>query len=157
MPATPFEDAVLHGGANDASEIGSCNRACRADAKSVSTPRGGEGRKIESLSQAAGDETEQPLVPSLAARPKEWAPTCFLVRQRDRFFQQPRFDRPPLYVHRFELLGDGARGDIVVGGEEFGSERGGAHPSPGIDARSEHEAEAIAIRRPLEPRHICQS
>ena len=63
-------------------------------------------------------------------------------------------DRLPLGVQRFEPLGDGARLDVVVGGEQLRAEARSADASASVDARAEDEAERIGGGRRIDARDI---
>ena len=120
-------------------------------ALTVGLERDDEGRPVKTLGDATGDQVRaRPLCQPSAPRKSIGRAGVGSERsfgEGKGFLEHALLDRLTLGVERFELGGDGARLDLVVGGEQLGAEARRADPAAGIDARAEDEAERVAGRR----------
>ncbi len=140
----------MHRAAHHRAEIDRGDGAGRTGGETVRLERRDEGRQAEALGDAAGDQAEQALVPALGGeeqqRPRRIGGK-FGVGRGESFLEHALFDRLAFGIERFELGGNAARLDLVVGRQQPRAEARSADPAAGIDARAEDETERVAGRR----------
>ena len=121
----------MHGVPDHRAEIDRGDGARRAGGEAVRLERGDEGRQAEALGDAAGDQAEQALVPALGGEEEKRARGICGERglgSGESFGEHALLDGFALGIQRFELGGDDARFDLVVGGEQPGAEARRARP-----------------------------
>jgi len=117
------EKSFMHGSPHHGAKVDRGDRAGRACRETVGIERSDEGRKAEALGDAAGDQSEQPLVPAFGAEPEEGTPRIERALGSHKGFRQHALlDRLALGVERFELCRDGARLALVVASKQLGAE-----------------------------------
>ncbi len=147
----------MHRAPDRGAEIDGGNRAGRAGGETIGIERGDESRQAETFGDAAGDQSEQPLMPAFSGKEEQRQARIGGKRRigcGESFFQHPLLDGLPLGVERFEPGCYGARLDRVIGRKKSRAEARGAHPAAGIDTGAEDEAERIAGRRRVDARGI---
>ena len=140
------DEAGLDRGDHRAAEIDARHRAAGAGAGAVGRERDGEGRALEALAQAGGDEADDAGVPVGRGEDQDRRPLAAAdlglggaVGLLDRL----ELDALALGVELVEPRGDDQRRVLVVEAEQPRAERGVADAAAGIDARADEEAEMV--------------
>ena len=123
------------------------DRAAGAFERAVLTSGEDDGRAMEAVLEAGGENADHALVPvRLEEAQGKVVPRVDVVQFGQGGLLHVGFYLPAFPVQRIQLPGDRARALLVIGDQAFDAERYVGEPAGGVQARPQHETQVVAAR-----------